>query len=287
MMYEVLYEFDSKDEELKGVKICRTENYSIFKFTVWNRMVEPRREDRIRESIENHGFLPSFPLVNENLGIIDGQGRISALKRIYEETGKVRPLCFVMAPGLGKDECLAMNTTGEIWVTYDYMRSYKNSGNENYIKLDSICEEYRAYGLSDIDIAMCLSESVSRNIQRNLKYGYYKYDDSEKNIGCLEFVAGIYRDLNSVRGGAGCYLQVLVGLYKFDLIDPFRMTSAIRQNHQSMMSAYNNESALNELQRIYNLKRREKKFFRDAYLEKMTQKGARYGSKDEVGVYED
>ena len=105
---------------------------------------------------------------------------------------------------------------------------------------------------------------------------FYKIKNTPENKTCLEFLSGIAKYLAEIRGGSNYYIPILVGLVKFGLIDPSRMTSVLSQNYERMNSAYNADDALTELQNIYNWHKKDVVFFRDEYLKRMYKNGAKY-----------
>lgn len=59
--------------------VYRTNNYDQFKRLVGNREVNPKRVKTIKKSVEEIGYIPNPIIVNENMEVIDGQGRLQAL----------------------------------------------------------------------------------------------------------------------------------------------------------------------------------------------------------------
>ena len=92
----------------------------------------------------------------------------------------------------------------------------------------------------------------------------------------MQFVNDCIKHLSEIKGGGQQYIPVLVGLFKMVLIDEERMRAQIREHAGTMESAYNLNDALNELQAVYNFKKRQKEYFRDSYLANMEKTGARY-----------
>lgn len=250
-----------------------TTNYEIFNFMKENRDVKPNRVKAIRASIEKIGYMPVPILCNELLDIEDGQGRVTSVKEIAGETGEKIPIYFVIKEGIGAEECRVMNTNMTNWGATDFIDSYARSGNIDYVKLLDMYEEYKDKGLNIIDVAMCLSNSRSKNIIKPLRKGTYKYVDNEICLGCLDFLSTVAPEVEKIKGGGVFFNQVLVSLYKFGLIDASRMTGSIQNYFKEMKSAYDMGTALNELQRIYNYRRRQQIFFRDRYCEKMQEEG--------------
>ena len=52
--------------------------------------------------------------------------------------------------GTGKAECIALNSYNTLWSVRDYIASYANTGNDNYIRLNSLMDEYKIFGLGNL-----------------------------------------------------------------------------------------------------------------------------------------
>ena len=81
------------------------------------------------------------------------------------------PIYFIVKAGAGSKEVVQLNPQGN-WTVYDFIGFYAANGNSNYIKLSDYSEKFTRIGI--IDIAMCLSDTKSRNIQRPLRGGRYQ-----------------------------------------------------------------------------------------------------------------
>jgi len=259
--------------EITDIKIYKTQEYEIFKDLLGNREVKEARARAIIDSIRKIGLKMDPILVNEKYEVIDGQGRIEACRSLG------LPIFFIIEQGLGIEECTTMNTKMEVWNIYDFIGSYKAQGNINYIKLDEYKE--RCNNLELLEVAMCFSDtSWTKNINRPVREGKYIFSETEDNVRCFEFLDRVAGKLKRLKGGSGYYIPVLVPLFKWNLIDEDRMTDAIENHWQIMHSAYDTNTALAELQSVYNYHKRHNEYFRDSFLAKMeTEKGARYNSK--------
>lgn len=116
--------------------VYRETDYSKFKRLEGNRDVTNHRVAIIKKSIEKIGYISNPIIVNERMQIIDGQGRVAALRELG------LPVEYRVVPGLGIDECRYMNLRPTAWTQKDYCKSYAELGNENYIRLLDIHETY-------------------------------------------------------------------------------------------------------------------------------------------------
>lgn len=253
---------------ITNIQVFETKDYSQFKKLIGNRSLNESQVDGIVNSINEVGYQPVPILVNERMEVIDGQHRLEAAKRLDI------PILFIIKAGAGATEVMQLNLRRGNWTVYDFIGFYSANGNHSYIKLNEYSVKFPDIGI--IDIAMCLSDSKSRNIQRPLREGRYQIIETDETIGCLRFINECVHPLSTIQGGGQQYIPILVGLYKMNLIDEERMKSAINQYATTMASAYNANDALTELQNVYNYYRRHNEYFRDAYLEKMEKAGSRY-----------
>ena len=106
-----------------------TNDYGLFKNLNGNRDIAFARVDKIAKSIKNIGYRPQPILVNGNMEIIDGQGRFQALKNMG------LPILYIIDKNAGIKECISMNIYQEKWNVMDYVKSYAEQGNNDYILL--------------------------------------------------------------------------------------------------------------------------------------------------------
>lgn len=245
-----------------------TDEYDIFKKLGGNREVRPNRVQAIVDSIRKVGWQPSIILCNEKMEVIDGQGRLYACRELGIN------IEYTIEPGIGFEECVAMNIKMKNWDIYDFIEAYASQGDENYQKLVEYND--KAESLTITETALCLSDAYSKNIDRPLRDQYYKIIDEPDNIACLEFMAKVKPLLTRVKGGSNYYFPVLCGLFKSKMIDEQRMLESIETNCLMMKGAYNFDAAITELQNVYNYRRRQTVYFRDNYLKMMEKKGAKY-----------
>ena len=122
-------------------EIFETNQYDMFKRLEWNRAVTNARKEKIKRSIIKNGYIMSPVCVNEDYAVIDGQGRVEALKELE------MPVHYYVVPGAGREECIAMNVNGTNWSVQDFIDSYANSGYEGYKRLVLLQDEFKKSGI--------------------------------------------------------------------------------------------------------------------------------------------
>ena len=123
--------------DAKNGIIYRTTDYSKFKRLDGNRKIPSSRVSKIVNSIKKVGYILSPILVNEKYEVIDGQGRLEALKQLG------MPVDYIISCGIGIEECVAMNIYQTNWTMTDYIESYAETGSMSYIYLLQLI---RAFG---------------------------------------------------------------------------------------------------------------------------------------------
>ena len=116
-------------------EIFITSDYDKFKKLQGNRDVRGTR--KIINSIDKVGYVLSPILVNEKYEVIDGQNRLEALK------AKALSVPYIIQEGTGLKECRALNIGQTNWNTIQFVNSYAISGNENYVRLYNLLNDFQ------------------------------------------------------------------------------------------------------------------------------------------------
>ena len=124
--------------------VYEEDDYSVFKHLHGNRSVEPVRIQKITESINKVGWVRNPIIVNENMEIVDGQGRFEVLKQLK------MPIQYVVAYGAGVKECQSMNIGQGNWKPIDFVKSYAELGNASYALFLNLINRYPQFTLSQL-----------------------------------------------------------------------------------------------------------------------------------------
>ena len=176
----------------------RTSDYSLFSRLEGNRAVLASRVSKILKSINESGYIFNPIVVNESYQIIDGQGRFEALKSMN------LPIDFVIAPGAGLEECVALNSSTTSWSISDYINSHCELGNANYLRLRDIISKFPHLTLRIIaPIVMGVSALNSRDI----KSGSITISEEqvESATADLQLISTVFPTLKRTQGGPGYY----------------------------------------------------------------------------------
>ena len=124
--------------------VCFTKDYSIFKFLKENRMINDRNKKKIMRSIVVNGNLLSIVIINEKGEIIDGQHRVKIKMElemhlpIEQRTG----IYYIVCKGYGIKQVQTYNDAQKRWDGLDFLHSYCQQSNENYIKFAEFMKRY-------------------------------------------------------------------------------------------------------------------------------------------------
>lgn len=179
--------------------VYKTNDYGIFKYLLGNRSVKPKRVKKIIESINKVGYVvPSPVIVNEKMEVIDGQGRIEACKE------KGLPVYFVIAENAGVEECTMMNIGQSNWSINDYVESYASRGNDNYIRLQKITEEYPQFTVAEIYGVCTNSITVNGFASLVIKGGDLELstNDYARIVRVLDFLVEMESVLDAIPGSS-------------------------------------------------------------------------------------
>ncbi len=117
-------------------EIYETTDYSKFRVIIGNRKVEPSRVKNIVNSIQAVGFRMVPIVVNKKMEVIDGQGRLAALRELG------MPVYYIIDHDAGIEECQWLNIGCKNWNIRDFINCYAACGDDNYIALLSLYDEY-------------------------------------------------------------------------------------------------------------------------------------------------
>lgn len=175
-----------------------TSDYSQFKYLEGNRPVEKYRKKRIEDSIAKVGYILNPITVNERMEVIDGQARLAVLRE------KEMPVYFVIAEGAGVEECRQLNIGQANWRTIDYINSYADEGNENYIRLRDVIKVYTKKGVTSDCVCGAAENAIisTGSHTKRVKDGLLIFPEKDINPVCdsLNYVSEHLAGLNGIVG---------------------------------------------------------------------------------------
>lgn len=173
--------------------VYKTTRYDKFKLLDGNRSVKTARVRRILESIQKVGYRMVPIVVNKDYEVIDGQGRLAALRELG------LPVYYVVDYGAGIEECRMLNIGMTNWSLTDFIDSYAELGNPEYMEVLPLVREYGDLGFN-ITTMVC-GGSYNQPHAESVRFGRFKMKRSrEVATDWLERFRVTKQSLKSVSG---------------------------------------------------------------------------------------
>ena len=236
-------------------KIYSTTNYSMFKCSTWNRNPNDElRIGKVMKSIKEVGFIGSI-IVNELYEVIDGQARLEACKRMNV------PVRYMIVPGIGKKECLALNISQTNWSIVDYIKSYSSEGSISYTYLLKLIEAYgKDFKLKVIIHAITGKMDIGAKVIKEGRLECTSEDyDRAQNI--LRYLTPYIPIMSRIQGHNEFYFMALGYCYGDEEVDNDRLFKQITLRQASLIPVSTIQQALEQIEEIYNFHIRSKKVY--------------------------
>jgi hypothetical protein len=123
-------------------KIYQTTNYDTLKIKNDNRDIDYKKVISIIESYKTEGVLMVPAIVNQDLEIIDGQNRWTAIKQLEEIEGIRKPFYFIIQPEYKSEQMITINNNSTNWNKKDYLKHYIANDNKNYIIYEQFTRDF-------------------------------------------------------------------------------------------------------------------------------------------------
>lgn len=198
--------------------VYKTDDYSIFQFSKFNRNVLLRKE-MLQQAKE--GFLSPI-IVNENLMVIDGQHRLKA----SEQVGV--PVEFIIKPGLNEHDIVRMNTVQKPWSLKNFIEAFANQGKEEYIKLVNLLNQGYA-DTTAVLVASTNNMTTGGSSKKVIQEGNFKFFNYEKTVEFLNWYKNDFRKRTSTPTKSKVCIA-LWGLYQIEGIDLNRIILKTNQD---------------------------------------------------------
>lgn len=241
--------------------VQRTTDYSMFKTLKGNRDVGRPRVRKIISSIEKVGYIMNPIIVNERMEVIDGQGRLEALKELQ------LPVYYLVAPKAGITECVSMNINQEKWSALDYIKSYAERGNPDYILLKEAFDEYYPDIPQDA-IKAALAGLLRAQAASVIEQGRFKVAREDWR-SALNYLNRYSKFKKGFCGSWVSLMKFMLWVYDSPDVDRNVMYDQFKKYWASIArgSAVNTEDVLDSAEKVYNYRRREKVYLKKSYDE--------------------
>ena len=242
-MENILKQLDSS----MNVKIESTVDYGKFNRLKGNRRISNKRVAIIKNSIESIGYISNPIIVNEKLEVIDGQGRLEALKELG------MPVEYRIIPSIGIRECRAMNLKPTSWTVVDFVKSYAEYGNENYVRLLELNEKYGISCTTLHTICSYLTKS-GRASQEELRNGIFVMSEERKEE--VSKICERLKELESAQkeigGSKELFHSCVAWCMMRDGVNIDRLIVSIQQQSNEIHPFAKTKESLAELSKVYN-----------------------------------
>jgi hypothetical protein len=153
-------------------RVDYTYNYDKFEISMFNRPV--RQNKRLLDSVRDVGII--HPIIvapdsrqAEKYIIIDGQHRHAIAKDLS------LPLPFLICYTINEDLATSLNSTGNNWVTKEYLDKYVAKGHQEYIKFKGLVNKYGR----DLSIGYILEVCKTGHKMKAFKDGKFTIDQPQ------------------------------------------------------------------------------------------------------------
>lgn len=190
--------------ETNEEQVYCTTDYALFSHMKGNRPIDQKNVDKLAENMKKVGFKKAFRIV------VDPEGRvkIGQHRLLAAEQAQV-PVYYVVDTELTVQEMQDAENMQKKWSLHDYIYSYAQLGNEEYIKLEStyvgsvfpqaaISQFWgRAYGIS----LLSYYEHVKKGIFKFTDQRKAKFDLLQRQVlDIFEFNKKLINRANAVEG---------------------------------------------------------------------------------------
>lgn len=252
---------------IKVGSVYSTSDYSVFNKLRGNREIFDNRKNMIIESINNRGWIRNPIVVNENMEIIDGQGRFEALKELG------LPVEYVVSKGATIDDCIALNVRQANWKNIDYVKCFANLGNEDYILLLSLYSAYPNMPDTCVNTIAGTLMSDGASCSMALRNGKFRIYDREHIHDRCAFANECLGIIGNGNGRLRNWSAVLKFVYYCESISCDLFIARLKKNRAFIIPCVNVKQVLECLEKVYNYGAKKNKVYFipewDKFIKKM------------------
>lgn len=236
-------------------EILRTTDYSIFNHLDGNRDVKEKRVQKIIGSIQAIGWIHQPIIVNEKMEIIDGQGRLEALRRLN------MPVDYIIEKGATIRQSQVINGVTTTWGSEDYIKSYAENGDKSYQRLLQMMNMY------DVDVRTVLRAmniSTNASMIQALKNGELVITNEEfgKGLKRLPIFSAYFKAMKRFGGNAGIKKKVIFFLIEHGGYPHQQIIDALTKCSPEDIRCGTDEMLIMSIEDVYNkFKREDKKIY--------------------------
>jgi len=231
-----------------------TTDYSVFDRCKENRPVDLAKRVALRKSIQDHGWIPAYPMhVTRNgkgrLIVRDGQHRLELAKELG------LPVWFVECDDAA--DIAQINNAQKAWAVRDYAASFAQRGNDNYQRILEFSERYK---ISVSCAASLLAGVVGYSNTRKA------YMNGDFKIADEQFAGTVAMIIQSVGRYSKCsktnaFINAVSACVRVAAFDPRRLIENMNNCPEKLANYSTCDAMLEMLESIYNYAQRNSKLF--------------------------
>lgn len=235
-------------------QILTTNDYSIFRKMNGNRGVDEKRVNGLMKSIRKIGWISNPIIVNKKMEVVDGQGRLEALKRL------AMPVEYHIVDGANLEACRVMNTNNKAWKPIDYITSYADSGIKDYQRIKDIVDHYH---VSVDTVILSSGKNSSGATTEAIRNGTFEFSEDDYNNACqaLDIREKYLSVLDKFGGRRTTRDKVVFYLVEYGKVHPGvdhdKIIEALESCDPHEVYAQNFERLLESIQDVYNYNKRK------------------------------
>lgn len=240
-----------------NMKIEESTNYKIFTFLGGNRMIDRLHLRAIKRSIQTKNLLKYSPIiVNDKNQIIDGQHRFLAAQELEI------PFYFIRANDMDLNDVILLNVSTTRWKLGDYLNTYIEQGNENYMRLKDFQQRHHiSLSMAIAYLSMPKKKQVQAPITE-FKNGNWEITNEKESESFADFIHEIGNYCEEYVTTDRDFSEAIYWItYKRETTNA-ELLEAIK-THTSLIRRNTNKHAyIRQLEEIFNGKRAGSKKFR-------------------------
>jgi hypothetical protein len=267
--------------------VYTTTNLNIFKFMDdGNRPVDKKHVNQLKDRLSEK-YLRTIIKVNDNMEIIDGQHRYSAIKELNEENEKkglpLMSIEFIIRKNYGIEECCQYNGKSKNWSNKNITEGGKSLDIEEYKIYDKFVKEFNLPHNVTIGLLTGITTNAKNSDEfKNLKLEIKDVNESLDNANkIIDIVNTGVIPIGRADQPISVFGLALLDILMVDGYDHNRMVRKckeyVEREGRSLRRLTNITEPLIEFEEIYNYKERTKGTFisekrKNSYLFKQLRK---------------
>lgn len=247
--------------------ITITKNYKLFHLSKENRELCPQRHKQLKKSMQQYGFLVSFPIVcvrnpEKKLVVKDGQHRLLFARELG------LPVPYVIEQD--DFDIAIINCTGKTWSPADYAQKFAANGLRDYERGLAFAERFKL----PVTKAFTLLAGYTGygNVMEDFKSGKFKVKDED--WACV--VASTYNAMVGIEGRlkTARFLEACMAVCRVGEFDPGRLIKGAHKRRDKLASYSTRDAYLEMIEEVYNFGKRRLFPLKIAALQAMRERNA-------------